>query len=91
LARRELRASGIEVHFYQTNVFEDFNVLQTNFSIAPGATWDQGDFNYDGKVLLGDFNALQTNFGVVPPSIAVPSAAAAVKSAANVPNSTQTG
>jgi hypothetical protein len=40
----------------------DFNVLATNFG-ATGATWQRGDFNFDGTVNLNDFNALAANFG----------------------------
>ena len=41
---------------------DSFNVLAANFGRS-GATFRQGDFNYDGRVNLEDFNILASRFG----------------------------
>jgi len=41
----------------------DFNRLAAGFGATGGASWTQGNFNYDGGVNLSDFNLLASNFG----------------------------
>jgi hypothetical protein len=41
----------------------DYLALKSNFGTASGATWEQGDFNNDGKVGWDDLQALMGNFG----------------------------
>ena len=43
---------------------QDFNRLAANFGMT-GATYSDGDVNYDGLVNLQDFNRLAANFGMV--------------------------
>lgn len=40
----------------------DLGMLQHSFGMASGATWDEGDFNYDGKVNLGDFVIFRSHY-----------------------------
>ena len=42
--------------------FTDFMRLTQRFTTTSNATWDQGDFNYDGAINSSDFNLLQPNF-----------------------------
>jgi hypothetical protein len=42
----------------------DFNRLASNFGLATGAVWTQGDFTHDGVINLTDFNRLAANFGL---------------------------
>jgi hypothetical protein len=41
----------------------DYLALKSNFGTASGATWEQGDFNNDGKVGWDDLQVLMGNFG----------------------------
>jgi autotransporter-associated beta strand protein len=43
----------------------DFMTLSQHFG-STNATWQTGDFNYDGMVNALDFNAIATNFGAPP-------------------------
>jgi Dockerin type I domain len=53
----------------------DFNAIATNFG-KTGATFSQGDFNYDGKVDAADFALLVQKFNTVLPSAPVGAAPA---------------
>jgi hypothetical protein len=46
----------------------DLGNLATNFGMTSGATWAQGDFDYDGNVNVADLGDLATNFGMSLPS-----------------------
>jgi hypothetical protein len=46
----------------------DFTFLAANFNTTSGATWLQGDYNYDGKVDLTDFTFLAANFNQTAPT-----------------------
>ena len=41
--------------------FNDFSILQNNFS-TPG-NWTSGDFDYNGTINFTDFSLLQNNYG----------------------------
>ena len=64
--------------------FTDFMRMTQHYTQNSGATWSDGDFNYDGSVNVADFNLLQPDYGqslpapiltpivVAPPSPARP-------------------
>ena len=53
--------------------FPDFMRMTQHYTITSGATWGEGDFNYDGVVGQADFGLLQPNYGVtLPVQSAVP-------------------
>ena len=43
--------------------FTDFMRMTQHFTQNSGATWDEGDFNYDGSINSADFNLLKPNYG----------------------------
>jgi hypothetical protein len=43
--------------------FTDFMRMTQNSLLSSGATWSEGDFNYDGAVNSADFSLLQPNSG----------------------------
>jgi hypothetical protein len=65
----------------------DFTILATNFN-ATGATFSQGNFNYDDQVDLTDFTLLASQFnkslGDPPASVAAPSRAMLIANQLNV-------
>jgi hypothetical protein len=53
--------------------FTDFMRMTQHFTQNSGATWDEGDFNYDGSVNSADFALLQPNYGqTLPAPAAIP-------------------
>ena len=48
--------------------FTDFMRMTQHYTLAAGATWGAGDFNYDGAVNSTDFNLLQPNYGTTLPA-----------------------
>jgi hypothetical protein len=42
--------------------FTDFTRLTQHYNTNSGATWDQGDFNYDGSVNFADFTLLSRTY-----------------------------
>jgi hypothetical protein len=44
--------------------FTDFMRMTQHFTQSTGATWDEGDFNYDGSVNFADFALLKPNYGL---------------------------
>jgi hypothetical protein len=53
--------------------FTNFMQLTQHFTQASGATWGDGDFNYDGSVNSSDFNLMVANYGQsLPLQIAIP-------------------
>ena len=55
--------------------FTDFMRMTQHFTQSSGATWGNGDFNYDGAVNAADFALLQPNYGK---TLAAPSLVPAV-------------
>jgi autotransporter-associated beta strand protein len=43
--------------------FDDYQALERNFGKTSGATWGDGDFDFDGDVDFSDYQALERNFG----------------------------
>lgn len=41
----------------------DLSLLQHSYGMTSGATWDEGDFNYDGKVDLSDYVVFRAHVG----------------------------
>jgi len=48
--------------------FTDFMRMTQHFTQNSGATWADGDFNYDGSVNAADFNLLKPNYGQTLPA-----------------------
>ena len=48
--------------------FTDFMRMTQHFTQNSGATWAEGDFNYDGSVNAADFALLQPNYGQTLPA-----------------------
>jgi len=48
--------------------FTDFMRMTQHFTHNSGATWDEGDFNYDGSVNAADFALLKPNYGQTLPA-----------------------
>jgi len=51
--------------------FTDFMRMTQHYTLNSGATWGEGDFNYDGSINSADFNLLQPNYGQTLPAPAV--------------------
>jgi ELWxxDGT repeat protein len=57
--------------------FTDFMRMTQHYTQNSGATWSEGDFNYDGSVNVADFNLLKPNYGQsLPAPILTPIAVA---------------
>jgi len=52
--------------------FTDFMRMTQHYTLNSGATWGEGDFNYDGSVNSADFNLLKPNYGQTLPAPAAP-------------------
>jgi ELWxxDGT repeat protein len=51
--------------------FTDFMRMTQHYTLNSGATWGQGDFNYDGSVNSTDFALLKPNYGQTLPAPAM--------------------
>jgi len=51
--------------------FTDFMRMTQHYTLNSGATWSEGDFNYDGSVNAADFSLLESNYGQTLPAPAL--------------------
>jgi len=66
--------------------FTDFMRLTQHYNTNTGATWDQGDFNYDGSVNSADFTLLKRTYGTTLGAQAAPPTSSATAISSVPPN-----
>jgi hypothetical protein len=68
--------------------FNDFTRMTQHWNQTTGATWDTGDFNYDGSINSADFTLMTRTYNTSLGSQAVPAVSAAASAAATLTSPT---